>query len=441
MRTATPSRGIATFSIVWLGQFVSLAGSGITSFAVGVWTFERTGSATHFALIGLCAVLPRVVLSPLAGTLVDRWDRRRAMIVSDLGAGLTTLCLFLLLLAGQLEIWHIYLLTGINAAFATLQWPAFSAATALLVPKEHLGRANGLVQLGTAVSEILAPALAGTLFGIVHLQGIILIDFATFGLAVVTLVLVRFPEPDAALASRSATGSLGRDLTFGWEYISTRPGLLGLLVFFAIVNFFWGMVGALITPMILSWTSSDVLGMIIAIAGGGMLAGSLIMSIWGGPKRRINGVLHFELLGGACFILMGLSPSFWPVAAGAFGAHVTIAIVYGSNQAIWQTKVAPEVQGRVFATQQMVARAASPLAYLLAGPLADRVFDPLLAPAGPLAGSVGQFLGTGPGRGIGLLFVLMGMVLIVVTLIGRLNPHLRHVEDELPDAVPAPLEA
>jgi MFS family permease len=441
MDTETPSRGIATFSIVWFGQFVSLVGSGITSFALGVWTFEQTGSVTHFALIGLCAVLPRVVLSPLAGALVDRWDRRRAMILSDLGAGLTTLCLFLLLLAGQLQIWHIYLLNGINAAFATLQWPAFLATTTLLVPKQHLGRANGLVQLGGAVSDILAPALAGALVGTLHLRGIILIDFTTFGLAVVTLLLVRFPTPEAALDGQSATGSLRRDLTFGWTYISSRPGLLGLLVFFAIVSFLWGMVGALITPMILGWTSSDVLGIIIAIAGSGMLVGSLIMSIWGGPKRRIDGVLNFELLGGACFILMGLSPSFWPVAVGAFGAHVTIAIVYGSNQAIWQTKVAPNVQGRVFATQETVARAAAPLAYLLAGPLADRVFDPLLAPAGPLAGSVGQFVGIGPGRGIGLIFVLMGIVLMVVTLIGRLNPHIRHVEDELPDAVPAPLKA
>ncbi|MGD9145602.1 MAG: MFS transporter [Anaerolineae bacterium] len=441
MDAKTPSPGITTFSIVLLGQFVSLVGSGITSFALGVWTFEQTGSATHFALIGLCAVLPRVVLSPLAGAIVDRWDRRRAMILSDLGAGLTTLCLFFLLLAGQLQIWHIYLLTSINASFATLQWPAFLATTALLVPKQHLGRANGLVQLGGAVSDILAPALAGALVGSIHLQGIILIDFVTFGLAVFTLLLVRFPAPKAASDSPSTAGSLRRDLTFGWKYISTRPGLLGLLVFFAIVNFLWGMVGALITPMILGWTSSDVLGMIIAIAGAGMLAGSLLMSIWGGPKRRINGVLHFELLGGACFILMGLSPSFWPVAAGAFGAHVTIAIVYGSNQAIWQTKVAPDVQGRVFATQQMVARAAAPLAYLLAGPLADRVFDPLLAPGGPLAGAIGQVLGVGPGRGIGLIFVLMGLVLIVITLIGRLNPRIRHVEDELPDAIPAPIEA
>jgi MFS family permease len=214
--------------------------------------------------------------------------------------------------------------------------------------------------------------------------------------------------------------------------------LKGLLLFFAVVNFLWGMVGALITPMILSWTSSDELGLIIAIAGAGMFAGSLLMSTWGGPRRRINGVLNFELLSGICFVLMGLRPSFWLVAAGAFGAHVTIAVVFGSNQAIWQSKVAPEVQGRVFATQQMVARAAAPLAYLLAGPLADRVFNPLLTVDGPLARGMGQVLGTGPGRGIGLIFLLMGAVKVAVTLMGRSNPRIRNVEDELPDAVLVP---
>jgi hypothetical protein len=160
------------------------------------------------------------------------------------------------------------------------------------------------------------------------------------------------------------------------------------------------------------------------------------MSAWGGPRRRINGVLNFEMLSGFCFMLMGLRPSFWPVAAGAFGAHVTIAIVFGSNQAIWQSKVESHVQGRVFATQQMVARCAAPLAYLLAGPLADRVFNPLLTMDGPLAASLGGVLGTGPGRGIGLIFVLMGAIKIAITLLARSDPHLRHVEDELPEAVP-----
>ena len=423
-------RRTATFLTIWLGQVVSLVGSGLTGFALGVWVFEQTGSAAQFALIGLSAVLPRVALSPLAGAIVDRWDRRRVMIASDAGAGLSTLVVVLLLWANQLEIWHIYALTFVNAAFGAVQWPAFAATTTLLVSKKNLGRANGMAQFGQAAAEILAPALAGVLMGVIRLEGVILIDVATFIFAVITLLLVRFPTPVAPTESAPQKTSLWNDLTFGWRYISARPGLKGLLLFFAVVNFLWGMVGALITPMILGWTSSDELGLIIAIAGAGMFAGSLLMSVWGGPRRRINGVLSFELLSGVCFMLMGLRPSFWPVAAGAFGAHVTIAVVFGSNQAIWQSKVAPEVQGRVFAAQQMVARAAAPLAYLLAGPLADRVFNPLLAVQGPLAGGLGQILGTGPGRGIGLIFLLMGAAKIAITLIGRSSHQIRTVEDE-----------
>jgi hypothetical protein len=157
------------------------------------------------------------------------------------------------------------------------------------------------------------------------------------------------------------------------------------------------------------------------------------MSAWGGPKRRINGVLFFELLSGFCFLLMGIRPAFAPIAVGAFGAHVTIAIVFGSNQALWQTKVEPENQGRVFATQQMFARVASPLAYLLAGPLAEKIFEPWMSSGTALSTQFGMFIGSGPGRGIGLMFLLMGIIKIIVSLLGYLNPRVRLVEDELPD--------
>jgi MFS family permease len=431
------SRGLKAFTVVWFGQLVSVIGSGLTSFALGVWIFERTGSATQFALIGLFAVLPRVVLSPLAGMIVDRWDRRRAMIVSDAGAGLSTLVLVLLLFTNRLEIWHIYLIVGASAAFSTVQWPAYAAATTLLVSKKNLGRANGMIQFGQAAGEILAPALAGILLLTIRLEGVILIDFATFFLAAITLLLVRFPKPPGTVAGESENMWLKPEITFGWNYIRARAGLLDLLLFFAVVNFMWGMVGALIVPMILGFTTSDMLGVIISTAGVGMLAGSLVMSAWGGPQRRINSVLGFEFLSGICFLLIGLRPSFWLTALGAFGAHATIAIVYGSNQAIWQSKVAPDVQGRVFATQQMVAKAASPLAYLLAGPLADNLFEPWLAPAGLLTESVGHIIGFGPGRGIGLLFIMMGMIKMAVTVVGYADPRIRFVEDELPDAIDA----
>jgi DHA3 family macrolide efflux protein-like MFS transporter len=434
-------RGMGVFPIVWAGQLVSLVGSGLSSFALGVWLFERTGSITQFALVGLFAVLPRVLLSPLAGALVDRWDRRRMMILADAGAGLATLAIALLLLAGRLDVWHIYLAVGFSAASGTAQWPAYAAATTMLVSRENLGRANGMVQLAQAVSEILAPALAGVLLLAVGLGGIILIDFVTFLVAIGTLLPIRFPPARASAEDEGRQEPLWREMAHGWSAIRVRPGLVGLLLFFAAVNFLWGMVGALIAPMILGFTSSDVLGILVSIAGAGMLAGSLVMSVWGGPQRRIHGVLGFELLSGLCFLLIGLRPSFWPIAAGAFGAHLTIAIVYGSNQAIWQSKVAPGIQGRVFAAQQMVARSATPLAYLLAGPLSERLFEPLLAPGGTLAASVGQVVGVGPGRGIGLLFVAMGVIKVIVSSAGYLHPRIRLVEDELPDAVTAETEA
>ena len=163
-----------------------------------------------------------------------------------------------------------------------------------------------------------------------------------------------------------------------------------------------------------------------------MLTGSLLMTAWGGPKRRINGVIFFEMLSGVCFILMGLRPEFWLVALGAFGAHLTIAIVFGSNQTLWQTKVAPENQGRVFAAQQMFASLASPLAYLMAGPLAEKFFEPWMATDGELSQLLSSFIGSGVGRGIGLMFILMGLAKMGVSVLAYLNPNVRLIEDELP---------
>jgi DHA3 family macrolide efflux protein-like MFS transporter len=242
MTRNTTSRRMRVFIIIWLGQLVSLVGSGLTSFALGLWVYQHTGSVTQFALIGLFTMLPSVALSPLAGALADRWDRRWVMILSDTGAGLSTLMMALLFFAGRIKVWHIYLAAGASAAFAAFQWPAYSAATTLLVSKENLGRANGMVQFGRAASEILAPVLAGVLVLTIQVRGVLLIDFATFLFAITTLLMVRFPRPEITAAGQASKGSLWREAAYGWTYIAARPGLLGLLIFFAAVNFLWGMV-------------------------------------------------------------------------------------------------------------------------------------------------------------------------------------------------------
>ncbi len=298
--------GIRVFILVWFGQLISITGSGITGFALGIWVYQRTGSATQFALISLFVILPGILMSPLAGALVDRWSRRWAMILSDTGAALSTLAIALLIIIDQLEIWHIYFATAITSVFSAFQWPAYSAAITLLVPKQHFGRANGITQLKVAVAKLLSPMLGGVLLVTIQLQGVILLDLATFIVALVILLLVRFPEVKSTVEKQAKKSGLLREAAYGWYYIRARPGLLGLLLFIATSNFLEGIVSVLITPLALSFTSVTVLGTILSIGGVGMLMGSLVKSTWGGPQRLIYGVLGFQLLGGVCILIAGL---------------------------------------------------------------------------------------------------------------------------------------
>jgi hypothetical protein len=357
------------------------------------------------------------------------------MILSDSGAALSTLAIVLLLVTGRLETWHIYLGTAVSSTFSAFQWPAYTATTTLLVPKQHLGRASGMTQMGQALAQLISPMLAGILLGIIQLQGIILLDFATFLFALVSLLLVRFPDAKTTAAGEAGKGSLLRSAAYGWTYIIARPGLLGLLIFFSASNFLVGVVEVLTTPLVLSFASPAVLGTILSIGGTGMLVGSLVISTWGGPQRYINNVFCFTLLGGLCILVAGLRPSVPLLAVAAFLFFFGLPIINGSSQVIFQKKVAPDVQGRVFALNGAIAGASLPLAYVVAGPLADQVFEPLMAPNGPLAGSIGQFIGVGPGRGIGLLFIVMGTLTILLTLAAYQYPRLRLVETELPDAI------
>jgi MFS family permease len=432
------TKGMRTFFVIWSGQLVSTIGSGLTGFALGVWIYLETGSVTLFAMNMLAFAIPNLLVSPFAGALVDRWDRRWVMIMSDTGAGLATLLVAVLYMTDNLQVWNIILATALNSAFSTFQWPAYSAVTTLLVPKKQLGRASGMVQIGEAMSQLLAPAAAGALFVTVGLGGVIVIDFATYLFAILTLLVVRIPSPERSEAGEEAKGSLWKEALYGWTYISARAGLLGLLLIFAAFNFVSGLISPLIMPMILDMTSASVLGFLVSIVGVGMLVGTLLMSAWGGPKRRIHGVLGFLMLSGFFTSLLGVSPLIPVMAVAGFFLMFTMPIINGSSQAIWQSKVAPDVQGRVFSIRRMIAWSMTPLAYIVAGPLADRVFRPLLLEGGALADSVGQLIGVGPGRGTGLMFIVVGAVSILVAGAGYLNPHVRNVEDELPDAMPSP---
>jgi MFS family permease len=375
MSTEAERKGWRNFLLIWAGQMISLAGSGLTTFGLGVWVFEQTRSAAAFTLIYVCATAPALLMAPLAGALVDRWDRRRMLIVSNLGAAVGPAAFVLLLWTGRLEIWHVYVIVTFATVFLSCQFPALGAATTMLVPKSRLGRASGMMQMGHSVARIVAPLLAGVLMPVIRLQGVILIDVFTFLCGIVTLLFASIPAPAVSAVGVSARGSLLRQAGFGWVYLKERPGLLSLLGFFAVLNLFFAMSQVLTTPLVLSFASERHLGVVLALGSAGFLAGSLLMSTWGGPTRRMLGILGFAPLLGLALLLVGAARSV-----------------------------------------------------------------PLL-PGGALAGNLGPFLGVGTGRGIGLQFMVMGTLLAVAALAGLAYPHLRALDDEVPDAIPSPREA
>jgi len=435
--THTP-KSLKTFLVIWFGQLVSVIGSGLTGFALGVWIYDQTGQATPFAINALFATLPNVLLMPIAGALADRVDRRRLMVLADSGAAVVTGVAATMLFLGDLQVWHVYVISLFGAFFSTFQYPAYMASVTMLVPKKDLARAGGMMQMGGSIQSILTPLMAGALYAVIGLRGVILIDAATFAFAVGTLLVVRIPQPERSTdATDDGKRSLVADAVFGWKYLRARPGLFGMLLYFASVNFFLGFSGVLSGPLVLSFGSSADLGIVQMAGGVAMLVGSLTMSAWGGPRRRVPWLIVAIALASAGYLVAGVRASAPLIAAGRVILLFFIPFAAALSQAVFQTKVPPDLQGRVFAIRGMIATSISPLAFLVAGPLADRVFEPLMREGGGLDGTfLGSWLGVGPGRGIGLMYVISCLFLWGESLAAFATPRIRRVEDEIPDAVP-----
>ncbi|HKJ28333.1 MAG TPA: MFS transporter, partial [Anaerolineales bacterium] len=301
-RTKQPD-GMRAFFIIWIGQLISTLGSGLTSFAMGVWIYEHTSSVVLFAVNAFVYMGMSMLVSPFAGAVVDRINRRLILILSDTGAALSSLVIWLLLRSGHLQIWHILVAAAFNAAFTAFQYPAHTAATTMLVPRQHLGRAGGMVQIGEAISGLAAPAAAGALYVTYGLNLIILIDFLTFLAAVTTLLVVFIPEPARQPVKKDGKPTIWQEINIGWRFIADRQGLLYWMVYLAAINFSFGMISPLMTPMMLELGNPQQVGLSEAAFGLGMLAGTFIMSLWGGPKRRFYAVLGSAIWTGLCMIV------------------------------------------------------------------------------------------------------------------------------------------
>ncbi|MFE0026726.1 amino acid adenylation domain-containing protein [Amycolatopsis sp. NPDC059021] len=427
---ARPS--LRKFGVVAAGQFVSTLGTSLSQLVMSLWVYQQTGRITEFAIVSALALLPGILVGPLAGVVADRYDRRKVMLAADLVAGLAVVVLTALLMGDQLRLPHVYLLCAVTSLCTAFQRPAYLAAVAQLVPKPFLGQANGISQLGVGAGQLFSPMFAAGLLSVLSLQGILLIDAGTFLVAVVSLVMVRFPDR----LFRKREEPVRAELVNGWRYIARRPGLRSTLAFFIVDHFLYSAGFALIVPLVLVDHGVGTVGMVLSAGGLGALLGALVMGIWGGTRRRANGMIAFMGLNNLGLVVIGASGEPWLLAAGMFGMAFTESLINGHWIALVQTKVGLELQGRVLAIFITVVTVTLPLGYLVTGPLADHFFRPLLQPGGALADSLGQVLGTGPGRGLGAVIILSGLLLTGWTVRAWFNRRLRFLEDALPDAVP-----
>lgn len=428
--------GRRAFLLIWGGQTLSLIGTSMTRFALLIWGWQATGQATTLALLLTWQMTTTVLLSPLAGVLVDRFSRKTMMMASDLGSGLVTVGLLALYLGGDLQVIHIYGAAAAYGAFETFQFPAYSAAVTMLLPGSDYARASGLISMAESGSRILGPPLAGALLPLIGFTRILAIDLATFLVAVTALALARVPPPLATAAGDEGGVGLFAQMAYGFRYIFRRRGLMGLQLLLAAGNFLLVFGIVLRAPLILGRSGGDeiLLGQVMGAAGLGGALGGVLLALWGGPRRdKMRGVLAGWTLSAAGNVVLGLGRNLGTWAAGAFLYPFALTLTNGLNQSIWQAKVEPDVQGRVFATRRLIAQFSLLPAMAVAGPLVDAWLAPGMEPDGSLADLFAPLLGTGPGAGSALLIVVSGALAVIVTSCGWWLPSVRRVEEDLPD--------
>ena len=364
------------FFTIWTGQALSLLGSALVQFALIWYLTTETGSATVLTTATLVAMLPQILIGPIAGSIVDRSNRRRLMIAADSLIALATLVLAALFALRIVEIWHIYVILLVRSLGGAFHGPALIASTSLMVPKEHLARIQGLNQTLQGVLSLFAPPLGALLIISLPMQGILAIDVSTAMLAVCTLLFAAIPEPDRKpLAEGEKKPTLWQDLRAGYEYVTSWRGLMFILLMATLINFLLTPASALSPLLILNHFGGGAaeLGLFEALFGGGVVVGGILLGVWGGFKRRILTVM-IGLVGlGLGMAAIGIVPpdGFVLALAAGFVAGIMQPIVNGSLGATLQATVDPAMQGRVFTLLFSFATAMSPLGLLLAGPLAD----------------------------------------------------------------------
>ena len=407
----------------------------MTQFALTIWIWQQTQTTTALALLSFFYLVPQIAISLVAGLIVDRFNRQHLMIFSDVCVAICTMSIGLLHATAQLQIWHLYALATIYGGCGQIQGLAFSASISSIVDRQHYGRVSSMRTLIAYSSIIIAPALVGGLYPTLGLMGIIAIDLATFIVGMMTVLSVKIPQSRGAESGDRDGKTIWQQLFWGIDYIWARPSLAAIVIVVSLFMSAYHTSETLYSPMILARTGSNtqILSTVAISAGIGGVVGAVILSIIGGYSRHIQGMLIAFIGVGSATLGLGLgrTQTVWMVAQ--FCAALCIPLASSSADAMWYTKVPPAAQGRVLAAIQTIGSIVGALATVLAGVLADRVFEPLMNSGSPIALALAPLFGTGKGAGIALLLTISAIGMVSIGLTANAFPTLRNAQTLLPD--------
>ncbi len=429
------------FYVIWSTQFASMFGSQLTAFALGIWLFQKTGSALSFTQFILSSTLPALLLLPWGGVIADRWSKRVVLASAELVAVACTAAMAMLFRLGNVQVWELYALQSILSLSIGIQGPTASAAITSMVPKAHYGRASGMYQIATAISQLAAPLLAALLLGRVGITGILVFDLLTFTIALVGVLGATIPS--AIIGHADGTGAAIpspprnalNDVRWAFKFLGERPSMATVFVYRIIGAMFTGMVLVLIGPLVLSQHSEKVFAMVSTSGAIGALSSGLLLVAWGGLKKWTPRVLLFNVVQGLAIAQAGLTRSA-PVLCGcAFLVMLCSSTLAGCTSAVWRRKVPPDRQGNFAAFQQAVGLTILPLSACIGGLLAQCVFEPALVSNGTWMDAFVPWFGTSAGRGTRFLFFAMGTLAVLVALAALCDRRVHRVDSDVPDAV------
>lgn len=406
----TGIRELHTFLILWITQMFSSLGSAMTSFALVIWSYQQHGSALTTSLLTICSYAPYVLLSIFAGALSDRWNKKITMLICDSFAALCSISVLILLITGELQIWHLYLINTLNGLMNTVQQPASDVAISLLVPQKHYQKVSGMRSFSNSLVTILTPVLATALLSFTSIQLVILFDLITFATAFVALLcFVKIPQVLEQSSAEKET--ILQSARSGLRYLKDNRGILDLIMFLAVINFTASIFNAALPAMMLSRVGAGelALGAVNTVTGIATLFGSILVSIMPPPKSRVRVIcncLLFSMSTENFILAFGRSTPVW--CFGATLGWIFIPAMGANMDVLFRTKIPIEMQGRVYSARNTLQFFTIPLGYLCGGVLVDKVFEPFMAvqPTGSLFISL---FGAGKGSGAALLFFVIGI--------------------------------